>query len=377
MRALWRRPRIKFSHRPVRLGRERIRIGGVVPEVADVLIDPDGWVWALLGLLDGSRTVGQIAAELRCRFPRRATDDVALAIDELSLAGHLEDGDEPDPYGLTRAERERYSRSRELFRWISRGPNRTSWDGQLALKQAKVVVVGLGAVGSTAALALTASGVGHVHCVDGGVVTLSNLNRQLLYTEQDLGHPKAVVAPRRLCERNSSIVVTGEQRHIDSPQTMTALATGFDVLVLAADNPGEIRSWTNRACLGTGTPWVLGGYHGPLATVGLYRPGTGPCYDCARTAERERLAGQPPLTPWPSRGLAPPHAANAISAGITGHLAAHAVLRLLTGVPALSLNRQYVINLVNLWECRAVGPRARHPRCPTCGLLGWSPPGRP
>jgi molybdopterin/thiamine biosynthesis adenylyltransferase len=360
------RPRIKFSHRPILLGHDRIRIGGVVHGIADIIDDPDGWVWALLELLDGSRTVMQVAADLRLSFPHRPAYEVSLAIDELVSAGHVEDADEPEPDGLTEVERERYSRSRELFQWMDQVPRRTSWDLQLGLKRAKVAVIGLGGVGSTAALALTASGIGHVHCVDRDVVTLSDLNRQL-YTEQDLGHPKAEAAVRRLCERNSGVLVTGERRDIDDPQTVQTLATGFDVVVLAADNPTEIRSWTNRACHETGTPWVLGGYHGPLATVGLYRPGTGPCYDCARTAEQDRLAGLPPRTGWsPAVGISPPHAANATTAGMTGHLAAHAAISLLTGVPALPVNRQYAVNLVTL-ESYALGPEAPHPCCPTCG----------
>jgi molybdopterin/thiamine biosynthesis adenylyltransferase len=362
------RPRIKFSHRPVLLAPDRVRIGGVVQGVADVIEDPDGWVWALLELLDGSRTGAQVAAELHLSFPHRPAYEVPLAIGELVSAGHMEDADEPEPDGLTEGERERYSRGRELSQWMDRGPRRTSWEGQMMLKQAEVVVLGLGGVGSTAALALTASGVGHMHCVDRDVVGLSDLNRQVLYTEQDLGHPKVEAAVRRLHELNSDVLVTGERRDIDGPEAAKALATGFDVVVLAADNPAEIRSWINRAYHETGTPWVLGGYHGPLATVGLYRPGTGPCYDCARTTEQDRLAGLPPRTGWsPAVGIPPPHAASAITAGITGHLAAHAVISLLTGVPALPVNRQYMINLVTLQESVAVGPDATHPRCPTCG----------
>jgi molybdopterin-synthase adenylyltransferase len=290
---------------------------------------------------------------------------VVLAIDDLRRTGHLEDADEPDPVELTEGERARYSRSRQLFQWMDTSPRVSGWAAQVALKRAKVVVLGLGGVGSFVALALTVSGIGHVHCVDRDTVSLSDLNRQILYTQQDLGRPKADAAVRCLRERNSDVRVTGERRDVDGPD---AIPAGFDVVVLAADSPTEIRSWTNRACHESGTPWVWGGYDGPLMTAGVYRPGAGPCYDCAHLAERERKAASPDRTEWlPAAGIVAPHAANITTVGIAGSFVAHAVMSLLTGVPELPANRIYQFNLVNLLECFELGPDTPHPRCPSCG----------
>jgi molybdopterin-synthase adenylyltransferase len=363
-----RRPRIKISHQPVRLGADRVRIGGVVHKLAFDVADADGWLWALATLLDGSRTVDEIAAELLAAFPGRPVEHVALAIEGLRLTGHLEDADEPEPAELTPSERERYSRSRQLFQWMDTNPRTSSWAAQLDLKRARVVVLGLGGVGSVTALGLVVSGVGHVHCVDRGVVALSDLNRQILYLQQDLGQLKVKAAVHRLRERNSDVQVTGEQRDIDGPETITAVAADFDVVVLTADTPPEIRSWTNQACHKAGIQWAWGGYDGPLMTTGLYRPGTGPCYDCAQLAEKERLAARPDRVEWPPAvGIVPPHAANITTVTITGSFVAHAVTSLLTGVPNLPANRIYQFNLVNLLECFEVGPTTAHPHCPTCG----------
>jgi len=359
---------MKISRQPVRRGVDRVRLGGVVHKLAFDVADPDGWLWALVKLLDGSRTVDEVAAALLVSFPGRPVEHVTLAIDDLRLMGYLEDAAEPEPAGFTRSERERYSRSRELFQWMDTSPRESSWAAQSALKHAKAAVLGLGGVGGFVALALTVSGVGHVHCVDRGVVDLSDLNRQILYTQRDLGQPKADAAVRRLRERNSDMQVTGERRDIDGPDTITAITAGFDVVVLAADNPPEIRSWTNRACHEVGMPWVWGGYDGPLMTVGLYRPGTGPCYDCAELAERDRLAASPDRVEWsPAAGIAPQHAANVTTVSVTGSFAAHSAMSLLTGVPDLPPNRIYQFNLVNLLECFEMGPKTAHPRCPTCG----------
>lgn len=363
-----RRPRIKFEHSPIRYGDGRVRIGGIIIGIAADIPDPDGSVWALLELLDGSRTVDQVVADLVHRFPARSENDIRTAITGLADAGFLEDAGEPTPPGLTERARERHGRSRALFQWMDLTPRQTSWEAQLHLHQARVVLVGLGGVGSTAALALTASGIGQLHCVEPDLVELSNLNRQILYTEADLGQAKVNVAVQRLREYNSEIAVSGERTRIDGPDALRALATGCDVLMLAADQPKEIRSWTNQACRATGTAWVHGGYHGPQVNIGLYQPGTGPCYDCYRAAERERRAGLPPQTFWPPAvGAAGTHAANAVTAGIAGDLAAHAAMSLITGAPKLRINCQFGLNLVTLDHSFAVGPEQPRSDCPACG----------
>ncbi|WP_410611571.1 HesA/MoeB/ThiF family protein [Amycolatopsis sp. lyj-109] len=362
-----RRPRIKPEHLPVRHGGDRVRIGGVVRGIAADIDDPGGWVWALLELLDGSRTTDQVVADLARLHPQRPGADARAAIDDLIRAGYVEDAGEPDPAGLGAAERERYRRSRALFRWMDRTPRRTSWDTQLLLRGARVVVIGIGGVGCTAAQTLVVSGVGHVHCVEPDVVELSNLNRQILFTERDLGRPKVTAAVERLRAHNSEVRVTGARLLVDGPAVLRTLAIGYDVVLLAADEPPEIRAWTNQVCQATGTAWVHGGYHGPQVGCGLYAPGAGPCYDCARVAERERQVGLPPRTFPAAAGKPRVHAANAVSAGIAGQLAAHATLSLLTGVPRLRTNCEFGFNLVTLQDSFALGPESPRPDCPTCG----------
>ncbi|MET8849569.1 ThiF family adenylyltransferase [Amycolatopsis sp. NPDC004625] len=363
-----RRPRIKPEHLPVRHGDDRVRIGGVVRGIAADITDPDGWVWALLAALDGSRTTDQVVAGLVRRHPALSAGDVRTAVDDLVRAGYVEDAAEPRVAGLTAGERERYRRSRALFRWMDRTPRRTSWDTQLLLRGARVVVVGIGGVGCTAAQTLVVSGVGHVHCVEPDVVELSNLNRQILFTEHDLGRPKVDAAVERLGAFNSGVRVTGERFTVDGPGALRRLATGFDVLLLAADQPERIRSWANEACVATGTAWVHGGYHGPQVSCGVYRPGSGPCHECAHVAERERCAGEPPLTASPSAaGLGRAHAANAVTAGVAGQLAAHLTLSLVTGVPAVRTNCEFGYNLVTLQDSFALGPEEPRPDCPVCG----------
>ena len=359
-----RRPRIKYPHRPVRAHTGRIRIGGLVPGVRRDLLDPDGWVWALLGLLDGSRTTDEVVAVMTRSFAHRPGPEVRAAIQDLMAAGYVEDADEPDS-DLTPAARQRYSRSRALFQWMDVVPRPTGWVTQLLLGDAEVALVGVGGAGCVTALNLVLSGVGRLHCVDGDVVEPSNLNRQILYTDPDVGQRKSDVAVRRLRAYNPAVDVTGECRYVDGPGFLRTLAERFDVVVLAADQPGDIRSWTNRACLDTGTPWVHVGYHGPLVSVGMYQPGTGPCSDCLRAA---KLARQEPRHVGRLPGVAGVQAANATSAGFAGHFAAHATISLITEVPALAVNREFAFNLMDFTSVPVVVLDSPDPRCPSCRL---------
>jgi molybdopterin/thiamine biosynthesis adenylyltransferase len=365
------RPMIKREHRPVRFGDDLVRIGGIVPGIAADVADPEGWVWTLVELFDGTRTVDQVVTELVHRFPAKPGEEVHTEVrtDLATLveAGFVEDAAAPPPDGLTAAERERYSRGRGLWRWMDRSPRRSSWDVQLRLRQARVVIIGLGGAGSTAALSLVVSGVGAVHCVEPDIVELSNLNRQILFAERDVGRLKVEAGVERLREHNSDVTITGEALTITGPEMLARLAVRFDVVALAGDRPWQIRSWTNQACVQTGTAWAHCGYHGPQVNVGVYRPGTGPCYDCACTAERQRLAGLRPRTPAANPRGNSPQAATAVSAGIAGHFLAHAVMSLITGVPRLRANCEYGLNLVALDDSAVLGPAQSRPDCPTCG----------
>ncbi len=94
-----RRPKIKSGHQPFRHGEDLMRIGGIVRCIAADVRDPDGWVWALLETLDGTRTVDQVVADLVRRFPARSENenDVREALADFVEAGYVEDAFDPPP----------------------------------------------------------------------------------------------------------------------------------------------------------------------------------------------------------------------------------------------------------------------------------------
>jgi molybdopterin/thiamine biosynthesis adenylyltransferase len=217
-------------------------------------------------------------------------------------------------------------------------------------------------------MALAAAGVGRLHCVDPDVVELSNLSRQVIYTEDDIGVSKAEAAVARLCRLNTDIAVSGQRLRIGSVEDVIPLASGCDVLLLSADQPPEVRVWANRACIAAGRPWVDAGYHGPLVQVGQYVPGTGACWECLHDASRERHAALGAyFGDAPERGAAVGAAVGAVPAGISGYLAAHQVIALVTGVPPAMPGTIQAINLAALDApfILADPPRRGCPGCAT------------
>jgi molybdopterin/thiamine biosynthesis adenylyltransferase len=359
------RPQVKPEHLPSRIAGGRIRIGGASYGIAAEIDDPSGSVWTLLESMDGTRSAEEVVARVRRSHPQEPEADVHDAIEALAQAGHLEDADAPDPQDLTDRDRERHDRGRRYFRWVDPTP-RSSWEPQAMLRRARVTVAGVGGTGGVAAMALAASGVGRLHCVDGDVVELSNLNRQVLYTEDDIGIAKVDAAVQRLRRLNRDIEVTGDQRMLSGVDDLVELTQDCDLLLLAADRPMDLRTWANRACLATETPWITAGYHGPLVTVGAYVPGEGACYECLQTTQDEegRAVGfrQGDAA---QRGAAVAHAVTAPPAGLSGHLAAHAVVALLTGAPTLTPGTIHGVNLVALdAPFRRADPRRLD--CPAC-----------
>jgi molybdopterin/thiamine biosynthesis adenylyltransferase len=361
-----RRPRVKPEHAPYRISGGRIRIGGESYGIAAEISDPAGLVWTVLTSMDGSRSTEEVLGCVVRSHPLESPDRVRAVISELISLGFVEDAGAADPAELTERDKQRYARARGYYRWLDLTPRATSWEPQARLQASSVTVIGMGGTGGVASLALAAAGVGRLHCVDPDVVELSNLCRQVIYTEDDIGQPKAGAAVARLRRLNADIEVSGEQSRVASADDVLRLAGGCDVLLLAADQPSDVRVWVNRACIAAGRPWVDSGYHGPVVQVGVYQPGSGACWECLHdTSLERRLALGAHLPDIEHRSAAVAHAVGSVPAGISGYLAAHQVISLLTGVPPVVPGTIHAINLAAL-EAPAVFTAPPRPACPAC-----------
>ncbi len=150
-------------------------------------------------------------------------------------------------------------------------------EGQQRLKDAAVLVAGLGGLGSAAACYLAAAGVGTLRIADRDTVSLPDLNRQILYTEADIGRVKTDAAQQRLSALNGSCSI--EAKTTDICGAPVELVKGCDLVIDATDNLTARRA-LNRAAVRSGTPMIHGGIEGFSGTVAAILPGKTACLEC-------------------------------------------------------------------------------------------------
>lgn len=152
--------------------------------------------------------------------------------------------------------------------------------GQVSLKEKSVLVVGVGALGTVIANHLVRAGIGHVRIVDRDYVELSNLQRQMLFDEDDVKEslPKAIAAERKLRAINSEVTVEGIVTDVTA-STLPALLKGVDLVLDGTDN-FQTRFLLNDICFKEGIPFSYGGVVGARGMTAFFIPGKTPCLRC-------------------------------------------------------------------------------------------------
>jgi adenylyltransferase/sulfurtransferase len=227
--------------------------------------------------------------------------------------------------------------------------------GQRALLQARVTIVGLGATGSVLANHLTRAGVGFLRLIDRDFIELNNLQRQLLYDEEDIAAllPKAVAAARKLRRINSSITIEEIVTDV-TPANIAGFVSDADLVMDGTDNFAT-RYLINDICVKLEKPWV---YCGVIAAYGMtmtIRPHHTPCLRCV-------------MGDLPAPGTVPTcDVAGVVGPIVTlmGSIAAAEAIKLIVGRGTPNSGMIYA----DLWEDSfdqfdLGGPR---PDCPTCG----------
>lgn len=224
--------------------------------------------------------------------------------------------------------------------------------GQRRLKEAVVALVGAGGLGSSAGFYLAAAGIGELRLIDSDSVELSNLNRQVLHAESDIGRPKTDSAIEKLGALNSTIRVTGSAERLTSGNA-SRLLEGVDAVVDCLDN-FETRFVINSAALRLGIPLVHGACYGFEGRATVVLPGKTPCLRCVVPSADAVYAG--PTGKPPVLGATP---------GVIGAVEAAETVKLLTGAGKPLAGRLLVYDGLNgAFDVLTV---ERDPRCPACG----------
>ncbi|MCK9581595.1 MAG: HesA/MoeB/ThiF family protein [Methanoregula sp.] len=238
---------------------------------------------------------------------------------------------------LSERERERYKRQMMLF----------GDEGQERLKNAHIFIAGAGGLGSPISIYLAVAGVGTITIVDMDVVDQSNLNRQILHTDRDIGKKKTVSALAKLREYNADITINAIDTTITG-DNLHELIGRADGIVDAMDNY-PVRYLLNRVALDKKIPFFHGaisGFYGQATTI---IPGITPCFECI-------FPKAPPKAVFPVVGATP---------GVIGTVQATEVIKYLTKQGELLAGRLFVWDgVTSKAEEIAVD---KNEACPVCG----------
>lgn len=150
--------------------------------------------------------------------------------------------------------------------------------GQKSLYNSKVLIVGAGGLGCPVALYLTGAGIGTIGLVDGDRVEESNLHRQVLYTDADIGQFKAEVAHERLSKQAFNQVIKSYPQFLNKDNALK-LIEQYDLIVDATDNH-VVRLLINNICLKLDKPWIYGALYRFEGQTAIFHGRSGPCFSC-------------------------------------------------------------------------------------------------
>jgi len=227
-------------------------------------------------------------------------------------------------------------------------------EGQLKLKQAKVLCIGAGGLGSPLALYLAAAGVGKLGMVDFDVVDYTNLQRQILHGTSDVGRSKLDSAAATLEEINPNVEVVRHETRLTSANALELFAD-YDIVADGTDNFAT-RYLVNDACVLSGKPNVYGSIFRFEGQASVFATREGPCYRC--------LYPEPPPP-----GLVPSCAEGGVLGvlpGIVGAIQALETIKLIIGRGEPLIGRLLLFDALGL-KFRELKLR-KNPECPACGL---------
>ncbi|OLS46765.1 molybdopterin biosynthesis protein [Rhodovulum sulfidophilum] len=228
--------------------------------------------------------------------------------------------------------------------------------GQRKLKEARVLVIGAGGLGSPALLYLGAAGVGTIGIVDPDDVDLSNLQRQVIHTDTRLGMPKVFSAQKAILAQNPFVTIRPYKRRLDE-ESAAALFPDYDLILDGTDN-FETRYLVNRMAARLGKPLIAGAIAQWEGQISLYDPAHGtPCYQCI-------------FPEAPAPGLAPTCAeAGVVGAlpGVVGAMMAVEAIKFVTGAGE-GLGGRMLIYDALYGETRTIALHRRED-CPACGAV--------
>lgn len=249
------------------------------PGVAIEIEDPSKFIANVCTLIDGEKDLNQLKQILYLSFPNetRYLEDLLTVLDNEYL---LEDVSRNHSGNLTDYDITRWSRNIEFFgAYCKTTDNKFFY--QEKLKSTKVAILGLGGVGSNVLYNLVAMGVCNIKAVDCDEVELSNLNRQIIYSESDIGQLKSIAAKNRISQFLPQAKTEFINKEITCIKDIEEIIADQDIVISAIDQPREaVMDWINVACVKYNVPFLCGALDSKLAICYAIIPGKTGCIEC-------------------------------------------------------------------------------------------------
>lgn len=329
--------------------------------------DDSGCIYKMLTLLDGKHTLDEILELLVPQYPDLTKEEIHEAINQLNQLGFLYDQAGDEKTFLTSAQRERFKGNLNYFS-IFADLSTPPCSYQERILQSKVTILGMGAFGCSILFNLAGLGVKDVRIVDFDTVGLSNLNRQMLFNEKDIGRAKIEVAEEFMSRFYSDMRIEKISAQIRSAEDVTRSIAGSDLVVLAADQPFYVLPrWVNASCIKLGIPYIMGGITLKLGTFFAVVPQQSACLDCELYALGQQHADLASfLEKTMDFNFIPPNMATAPALQMTTGMISAEAMRLLSGLGGMqSIGARVEIDLVTFEKRMEVAYRQE--QCPTCG----------
>ncbi|MEI7052033.1 ThiF family adenylyltransferase [Pseudomonas koreensis] len=265
-------------------GQVVLRFNGQYAKIPDL----HGAVWEFIKALDGRTAFEELITQVADRYPAVDQDEIRSVAQDLIKYRLVESPDASETTSLSDHDRIRFSRNIDFFGSMAAvGENK--FTHQEKLRTARVCVLGCGGLGTHILFDLVALGVHHLTILDFDTIELSNLNRQILYKETDVGMPKVATARRRLLEFNSHLDITAHETRLQSAQDVAGIVRGHDIVICVADKPANyMADWLNEACVEQGVPFISGGLDVRRSVFYSVVPGSSGCGACWLTSARNK-----------------------------------------------------------------------------------------
>lgn len=350
------------------ISKNLLRLGNTPDKIVEIE-DEDGSIKMLLALMDGSRELTRIVDEVCLHYPDISEMEIIAAVEEFNNLGFLLHTD-PNQHILGPTELERFKGNVNYMSHFS-PPNMDPSYFQEKISNARITIIGMGAFGCSLLFNLAGLGVRNVRIIDFDTVDLSNLNRQLLFNEKDIGKLKIDAAKEFMKAFYSSMDIETINQKIDQNTLIEPMIEGSDFVILAADQPFLLlQRWVNEACVNKGIPFISGGINISMGQYNTIIPGETGCVDCMHIHNfKENDDYLSIVQRTLEENFIPPNTATAPNLMMITGIIASEVYKFLTALEKpLSLGKLLRYDFMN-YETTKIREWEIQVDCPTCGSL--------